>query len=87
MVLFVLSWTPKAHHIADHMSDYFDDPLVCGQALGVTTDQIIEHMHSYVNRLLCRSMYKLKNVDSKLGTERQHKGIVKINSYAVKVCK
>ena len=37
--------------IADHMSDYFDDPLVCGQALGVTTDQIIEHMHSYVNRL------------------------------------
>ena len=36
-----LSWSPKAHHIADHFSDYFDDG---GQALGVTTDQVIEHM-------------------------------------------
>ena len=52
-----LSWTPKAHQIADHFSDYFDDPLVCGQSLGVTTDQVIEHMHSYVNRMLTRSMY------------------------------
>ena len=34
-----LSWSPKAHHIADHFSDYFDDG---GQALGVTTDQVIE---------------------------------------------
>ena len=37
-----LSWSPKAHHIADHFSDYFDDG---GQALGVTTDQVIEHMN------------------------------------------
>ena len=80
-----LSWTPKAHQIADHFSDYFDDPLVCGQSFSVTTDQVIEHMHSYVNRMLTRSMYLLKNVHSKLGSERQHKGICKINSFAVKL--
>ena len=79
-----LSWSPKAHHIADHLSDYFDDG---GEALGVTTDQVIEHMHSYVNRMLTKSMYKLKNVHSKIGSERQHKGIVKINSFAVRVVK
>ena len=38
------SWTPKAHHIADHFSEYFEDPLEKGQALGVNSDQIIEHM-------------------------------------------
>ncbi len=80
-----LSWTPKAHQIADHLSDYFDDPMVCGQALGVTTDQVIEHMHSYINKLLTKSMYKLKNVHSKLGPERQHKGILKINYFAIKI--
>ena len=79
-----LSWSPKAHHIADHLSDYFDDG---GEALGVTTDQVIEHMHSYVNRMLTKSMYKLKNVHSKIGSERQHKGIVKINSFAVRIVK
>ena len=36
-----LSWSPKAHHIADLLSDYFDDG---GEALGVTTDQVIEHI-------------------------------------------
>ena len=71
--------------VSSWYSDYFDDPLVCGQSLGVTTDQVIEHMHSYVNRMLTRSMYLLKNVHSKLGSERQHKGICKINSFAVKL--
>ena len=80
-----LSWTPKAHIIAEHFSDYFEDPLVCGQSLGVTTDQVIEHMHSYLNKMLTKSQYKLKDVHSKLGTERQHKGIVKLNSFAVKI--
>ena len=79
-----LSWSPKAHHIADHFSDYFDDG---GEALGVTTDQVIEHMHSYVNRMLTKSMYKLKNVHSKIGSEHQHKGIVKINSFAFRLVK
>ena len=58
---FKLSWTPKVHYICDHFSDFFEDPLVEGRALGHTTDQIIEHMHSYINRLLTKSFYKLKN--------------------------
>ena len=53
--------------------------------LGITTDHVIEHMHSYVNKMLTKSMYKLKNVQSKIGSKRQHRGIVKINSFAVKI--
>ena len=30
-----ISWTPKVHQISDHFSDYFEDPLVEGRALGV----------------------------------------------------
>ena len=46
-----LSVTPKVHQISDHFSDYFDDPLVKkGEGLGVTSDQTIEHMHSYIKK-------------------------------------
>ena len=31
-----ISWTPKAHHVADHYSEYFDDPLTKKQALGLS---------------------------------------------------
>ncbi len=79
------SWTPKAHHIADHFSDYFEDPLVKGQALGVTSDQIIEHMQSYIERMLCKSHYKLKISDSEQAAQKQHAGILKINVMAVQI--
>ena len=46
-----LSVTPKVHQIGDHFSDFFDDPLVKkGEGLGVTSDQTIEHMHSYIKK-------------------------------------
>jgi len=41
--LIKFSLTPKAHHIADHFSEYFEDPLTKGQALGVTIEQITSH--------------------------------------------
>ena len=57
-----LSWSPKAHHIADHLSDYFDDG---GEALGVTTDQVIEHMHS------CQqNAYKIHVQIKKMSTQK-----------------
>ena len=34
-------------------------------ALGVTSDQYIEHMHSFVKKFITKSMYKLKNAYSK----------------------
>ena len=80
-----LSWTPKAHHIADHFVDYFKDPLVNNQALGRTSDQIIEHMHSYIDRMLNKSKYKLKIADSDRAAKKQHAGILKINSFAVRI--
>ena len=76
-----LSWTPKAHYIFDHFSDYFEDPLTEGRALGVTTDQIIEHMHSYVNRLMTKSFYKLKDISSEKAAKKQHEGILKSNAF------
>lgn len=82
-----VSWTTKVHQISDHFSDYCKDPLVEGRTLGVTTDQIIEHMHSYINRLLTKSFYKLKDYKSEKTVEKQHAGIFKINSFSVKIKK
>ena len=45
-----ISISNKVHFIMDHFSDYFEDPLTGGEGLGTTTDQIIEHMHSYIDR-------------------------------------
>ena len=69
--LMKFSWTPKA----DHFSDYFEDPLVKGQALGVTSDQIIEHLHSYIDKMLNKSKYKLKIADFEQAAIKQHAGI------------
>ena len=57
------------------------------RTLGDTTDQIIEHMHSYINRLLTKSFYKLKDFLSEKASKKQHQGILKINAFAVKIKK
>ena len=85
---FKLSWTPK---VSDHFSDYFEDPLVEGRALGDTTDQIIEHNYalihqqSLLNRLMTKSFYKWKDCLSEKASKKQHEGILQIN--AVKIIK
>ena len=83
--IWKLSWTPKAHHIADHLVEYFKDPLVNRKALGKTSDQIIENMHSYIDRMLNKSKYKLKIADSDKAAKKQHAGILKINAFAVRI--
>ena len=47
-----LSLINKVHEIVDHFSDYFEHPLCGGEALGTSSDQIIEHMHSYVDKAM-----------------------------------
>ena len=47
-----MSWPNKVHYIVDHFQDYFEDPLVNGEALGNTTDQLIEHMHSEIDKIM-----------------------------------
>ena len=78
-----LSW----NYIIHHFVEYFEDELVEKRSLLDTSDQIIEHCHSYVNRMLTKSFYKLKNVNSKNASNKQHNGILKINAFAVKINK
>ena len=50
-----LSIPNKVHIINDHFSDYFEDPITGGKGLGTSTDQIIEHMHSFIDRTFRKS--------------------------------
>ena len=50
-----LKFTVKTATNALHFSDYFEDPLTGGEDLGKTTDQIIEHCHSYIDRTFRKS--------------------------------
>ena len=59
-----LNMTPKAHQIADHFAQYFDDPLVKQEGLGMCSDQIIEHMHSYIKRMMLKSRYHCSNANA-----------------------
>ena len=56
-------------------------------SLSDTTDQIIEHMHSYINRLMTKSFYRLKDWLSEKASKKQHEGILKINAFSVKIKK
>ena len=83
-----LSVTPKVHQIGDHFSDYFDDPLVKkGEGLGVTSDQTIEHMHSYIKKMFKLSGYFHNNPQTLASAKKQHQGILKKNSYFIRIKK
>ena len=83
-----LSVTPKVHQIGDNFSDYFDDPLVKkGEGLGVTSDQTIEHMHSYIKKMFKLSGYFHNNPQTLASAKKQHQGILKINSYSIRIKK
>ena len=80
-----LTWPNKIHQIVHHFSDYFEDPLCSGEALGTTTDQVIEHMHSYVDKALRKSGYWINDRNSELCAQKQHEGILQINAFSVNV--
>ena len=42
-------------------------------------------MHSYIDRMLNKSKYKLKIADSDKAAKKQHAGILKINAFAVRI--
>ena len=67
-----LNMTPKAHQIGDHFEQYFEDPLVKPEGLGMCSDQIIEHMHSYIRRIMLKSRYLCSIADSGESAKRQH---------------
>ena len=69
--------------ILDHFSDYFEDPLVCGEPLGSTTDQIIEGMHSYVDKSMKKSGHWIDDSSTILCGLKQHEGVLKINAFSM----
>ena len=79
-----LNLTPKAHQIGDHFEQYFDDTLVKPEGLGMCSDQIIEHMHSYIKRMMLKSRYLCSIADSEESAKRQHNGILRLVSFSVR---
>ena len=55
---------------------YFDDPLVKPEGLGMCSDQIIEHMHSYIKCMMLKSRYLCSIADSEESAKHQHNGII-----------
>lgn len=72
----------KTHFIIDHLEDYFDTTK---ESLGETSDQTIEAMHSFVDKLMKKSMYHVKDTSKDIALEKQHRGILRINSYSVNI--
>ena len=66
------------HLILDHFEDYFD---LTGEALGNTSDQLVEAMHQYKDVMLKKSGYWIKDFSSEYCASQQHKGILRINGY------
>ena len=80
-----LSVTPKVHQIGDQLSDYFEEPLVPqGEGLGMTSDQTIEHMHSYIRKVFRTSGYFQHTATTKASARKQHQGILRINALSVR---
>ena len=50
-----LSILNKVHFIIHHFSTYFEDPISGDEGLGTSTDQIIENIHSYIDRAFRKS--------------------------------
>ena len=75
----------KIHFTVDHFSDYFEDPLTGGEGLGTTTDQIIEHMHSYIDRTFKRSKYWVNDPTTTACATKQHQCILQINAFSVRM--
>ena len=60
-----LTWPNTVQHI-DYFSDYFEDPLASGEALGYSSDQITEHIHSYIDRTFKKSGYWITDPTSEI---------------------
>ena len=80
-----LTWPNTVHHIVDHFSDYFEDPLTSGEPLGYTSDQITEHMNSYIDKTFRKSGYWIADPTSELCAKKQHEGILQINGFSVNI--
>ena len=60
---FSVSKTPKFHVIEAHLKYFIQTTK---KSLGFYSDSLIESMHQYLDKLMCKSNYHVKNVESEV---------------------
>ena len=79
---FNLSASPKLHIIIDHLDEYYCDTNL---SLVKTSDQLIENMHHYVDKIMARSMYTVKHTNNPNHGYYLYRAVNHINSQNVHV--
>ena len=75
---FSVSKTPKFHVIEAHLKYFIQTTK---KSLGFYSDSLIESMHQYLDRLMCKSNYHVKNVESEVQGEKLLKAVKHLNLY------
>ena len=78
---FNISTTPKVHIIMDHLSDYFE---MTNLSLRKTTEEVVESMHQFVNKRLCKG-YWVKDISNPNHGALLFRGIKHINCYNLRM--
>ena len=73
-----MSKTPKFHVIEAHLKHYIDTTK---KSLGFYSDSLIESMHQYLDKLMCKSNYHVKDVESEIHSVKLLKAIKHLNTY------
>ena len=76
--VFGVSKTPKFHVIEEHLKYYIDTTK---KSLGFYSDSLIESMHQYLDKLMCKSNYHVKDVESEIHGVKLLKAIKHLNTY------
>ena len=79
-----ISTPPKIHILLDHLEDYFD---LTDITLIKTTDELCEHMHQYLNKMLLRSFYYVKDISNPSHGPRLFRAVRHLNSYNIYIKK
>ena len=66
--------------LLDHKEDFIN---ATGNSLGRVNDQLIEAVHSYMNKRMVRSNYWVKEVTTEKHGEQLYKCILHINTYNI----
>ena len=75
---FGVSTTPKIHILNDHLEDYFDETNV---TLIKCTDELTEHMHQFLNKVLMRSFYLVNETSNLNQGKKLYRAVLHMNSY------
>ena len=79
-----ISTTPKLHIVLDHLCNYFDE---YGVTLKTVSDELVESMHSYVEKCMNRSGYKVKSVLNPSHGKKLFRALMHVNCYNLKIKK